>query len=265
MTDVMSEELLARVLKTVAEAAVPDSVVPDVGELAGAQDPFEEDPDWEDVDGEWPPSPRRRRLGRGLGAAVVVLALGGAGAGIAAATRAFSTEGTALVGPAIGTILPTGKWTAANVTTRLTEAGPNGSTLTLETASADAAGGCMRLIVSAPGTTPTGRTVSCSEAYNTLHPPTTHTPTNTAYGTATQSWTSPSGTRWLFVYGRSQTPSATKVGAESKAGAVLATAAISNGWFILSVPTTERTTGRTGRHLVYYGPTGNQSGAYPTL
>jgi hypothetical protein len=266
MTDLLTEERIARALKTVAGATVPDGRVPDFSRVAC----------WghlsvEDLDGDgaatWTGSPRRRRLGRSLGALVAVLALGGAGTGIAAATGAFSTEGMKLIAPAIGRILPTGRWIAANVTTRLSEEGPDGSTLTLETASADAAGGCMRLVVSAPGAALNDGYVACGGTYSTLHPPTTHTPTTTNFGTgATRSWTSPNGTRWTFVYGRSNTSRATKVAAVSKAGMVLATAPISNGWFILSVETASSATQQTaGRHLVYYGPTGRQTGEYPTL
>ena len=103
----------------------------------------------------------------------------------------------------------------------------------------------------------------------------------TAHDTATQSWTSPSGTRWLFVYGRSQTPSATEVGVvwtvgrvvpkvgrvldltHVSNGSVLATARISNGWFILSVSATQYTTQQPGGlYLVYYGATGRRTGTY---
>ncbi len=266
MTDLLTGERIARALKTVAVAAVPDGRVPDFSTVACWEHLYVEDLDGDEA-ATWAGSPRRRRLGRSLGALVAVLALGGAGTGIAAATGAFSTEGMKLIAPAIGQILPTGRWTAANVTTRLSETGPDGSTLTLETASADAAGGCMRLVVSAQGVAPNDGFVACGGAYSTLHPPTTHTPTNTNFGSgATRTWTSANGTRWTFVYGRSNTSRAKKVGVVAKTGAVLATAPISNGWFILWVLTAESTSQQTaGRHLVYYGPTGRQTGEYPTL
>lgn len=265
MTDVLNEVLLSRALKAVAEAAIPDSSVPAVSEVAG-WGAYDEDFDWEDAEADWVGSPHRHRLGRGLGALAAVLALGGAGAGIAAAAGAFSTEGVRLIAPAVGWILPTGRWTAANVTTRISEPGPDGSTLTLQTASADSAGGCIRLGISTPGAAPSEDPVSCDASFNTVHPPTTHTPTSTAYGTATKFWTSPVGKRWLFVYGRSQTPSAVEVAAVSTSGTALATAPILNGWFILSFETTEGTTQqRADRHLVYYGSTGHQTGAYPSL
>lgn len=264
MTDLLDEALLSRALETVAEAAVPESVVPAFSGVTSLV--AEELRDRERAGAGRVGSTGRHRLGRGLGALVAVLALGGAGTGIAAAAGAFSTEGMQLVAPAIGQILPTGHWTAANVTTRITEPGPDGSTLTLETASADTAGGCTRLVISAPGSAASAGPVSCDVSYNPGRPPTTHTPTGTAYGTAARNWTSPVGTRWRFVYGRSQTPSAVEVGAVSRTGTVLATAPVSNGWFILSVVTTADTTRPTaGRHLVYYGPTGRQTRAYPTL
>lgn len=264
MTDLLDEALLSRALRAVADAAVPDAAVPAFSGVTSRV--AEEHLDREDVDVRRVRSASRHRLGRGLGAVVAVLALGGAGTGIAAAAGAFGTESMQLVAPAIGRILPTGRWTAADMTTRISEPGPDGSTLTLETASADAAGGCMRLVVSARRSAPSEGPVSCALSYDPGRPPTTRTPTSNAYGTAARDWTSPAGIPWRFVYGRSQTPSAVEVGAVSRTGTVLATAPISNGWFVLPVRTAGDATQRTaGRHLVYYGPTGRQLRVYPTL
>jgi hypothetical protein len=270
MTDQLTDQVLSRALKTVAWAAVPDSALPELSELRERQPMFEGGLNWDALEAAMAPPRRRRRLGRELGAVVGVLALAGAGTGIAAAAGAFSPqqEASALLGPATGNVLPTGKWTAANVTTRLSKAGPDGSTLTLQSASADPAGGCTRLIVSPPRPDATGTVVTCTAHFNLNHPPVTHTPTNTNYGTggATFPWVSPTGARWTFVYGRCPTQTAVKAAAVTRAGAILATTLISNGgWYILPVPTTENTVGQPGEHLVYYASTGKQTNAFPDL
>lgn len=272
MTDDVFEQRLSTALKTLSTQAIPD-------EAFDASDLIEWDPLAEDLGvalrGVASATTRRplrgRRGTRGLTAVVLVLGLGGLGTGIAAAAGAFTefghpptpqeqhTEavGTALVAPARGNLSPTGHWTATNVKTRLTDAGPDGSTVILQTSSSNAHNGCLHLLVTSP-TRPSGPgIVTCSEQYTATHPWTTTTP-STDFGSGTQPWTSPTGAAYVIVFGQAPPGTSSAKLIDGRTGEVVTgDESVSGRFFADPVPQSLR---HSGDQIVFYNATGDRVG-----
>lgn len=273
MTEEHFERRLSIALRSLSTEAFPDEAV-DISELID-WDPLTEDADFV-VEDATSPSTRRpeggRRGARGLTAIVLALGIGGLGTGIAAAAGAFTAFGhsltpqeqrtaalgSALVASARGTLSSTGHWTAPNVRTRITDSGPDGSTVTLQTSSSNAHNGCLHLLVTSPTRSSGPGTVTCSEQYTPTHPPTTTTP-STTFGSGATPWTSPTGAAYIVVYGQAPAGTTTaKLINEPTGNVITGDEPVSGRFFADPVP---RSLARSGDEIVFYNGTGEQIGS----
>lgn len=181
-----------------------------------------------------------------IGAGVSV-ALIGAGTGAAAASGAFSSNVTNLIGPA-GRILGSQHPTAfPGATAELSLPGPDGTTLTVTAASTNSnayqAGECDTLTVTLPNGQPapgasTSDVGGCGMiiSHSTRLTPEQRVEAESG-GQVVANWTSPSGTEYTIVYGEAA-PGTSAVGLEDANGNIGVKANTStNPWFAVFLPT----------------------------
>lgn len=204
----------------------------------------------------------RGRFGVRRVSAAVALAVGvgGAGAGITAATGLFSTTvGTRLIAPARGQVAPTGHWTAAHVITRVSEPGPDGSTITLQTSSSERYNGCVHLEATGPTETTRG-TVVCGQVFNGASPPTTSTPSTSYFPSGQWPWSTPAGQSFMILYGKAPSGTVTAKLVKGFTGAVVVSdIPLSSGFYLYPIPTSSSAGGK----VEFFSETGNELGTSP--
>jgi hypothetical protein len=150
-----------------------------------------------------------------------------------------------------------GTASATHLVTRLTEPGPDGSTITLQTSSPNMDTGCLHLLVTDP-TQPSGTGITtCSSEATATHPPTTTTP-STSFGSGTQPWMSPSGHSYVIVFGQAPLGTTSVKLINGPTGTVVTgNVPVSDRFYAFPAP---QNLTHTRDELAFYGATGNRDG-----
>ena len=159
------------------------------------------------------------------------------------------------LGAAAKLLARTATWKAPTELTRLSVPGPDGTMLLVGSASSNSESGCEALAARVPGSSrPQLVGAACSLAGTAGQLPTTSTP-RTTFGDTTHGWLAPTGTLYAISFG--QGPEGTsKVAYVTRSGSTVVTGAVSQGWYVIAVPSTDLAKGgkvdfytTTGRHL----------------
>jgi hypothetical protein len=268
MTSDPFEQRLSMALKAVSAHAYPETplALPGISESASIELLGGESIGPVGTCDPWDPNGERRsirRLGVRRVTAVVVLTLGigSAGVGIAAATGVFSTTvGTRLIAPARGQLSQTGHWTAANVVSRVSQPGPDGSTITLQTSSSERYNGCVHLGVTGPTEPAKPGVVVCGQVFKAASPPTTSTPSTSYFPSGQWPWSTPAGESFMVLYGKAPSGTvAAKLVHGSTGAVVVSDIPLSSGFYLYPIPSSSS----GGNEVEFFNGTGNEVGTAP--
>ena len=182
-------------------------------------------------------------------------------AGIGSPTHGTSStiQAGQYLGAAAKLLAHTATWHAPTELTRLSVPGPDGTTLVVGSASANSESGCEALAARDPGSSPPQLVgAACSFAATAGQLPTTSTPRST-FGDTTHGWLDPTGTLYAISFG--QGPAGiSKVAYVTSSGSTVVMGAVSQGWYVIAVPSTDLA---KGGKVDFYATSGRLLGTGP--